>query len=153
MSESTHGSSYEDSLGYYLGNADSIGVAWPDGAGISRFYRAVRIGFRVQSALTVRQRTHIQTKVFNRVLPRTTLQSRQQAGRRLNPEQSEKVLRIAHAYARAAEVFGDQGRGEAWMDREHPELDGQTPAELLDTEFGARRIEQLLGRIEHGIAA
>lgn len=153
MSQSIHSSPYEDNLGYYLGNADGIGVEWPKGADVSRFYRAVRIGFRVQSALTVRQRTHIQAKVFNGVLPRTTLQSRQQSGRRLNAEQSEKVLRIAHAYARAAEVFGDRGRGEAWMDREHPELDGQAPAELLDSEFGARRIEQLLGRIEHGIAA
>jgi putative toxin-antitoxin system antitoxin component (TIGR02293 family) len=153
MSGPTHSSHYEDSLGYYLGNAEDIGMEWPTGADVSRFYRAVRIGFCVQSAFTVRQRTHIESKVFNAVLPRTTLQSRQQSGRRLTPEQSEKVLRIAHAYARAAEVFGDQGRGEVWMDREHPELDDQTPAELLDTEFGARRIEQLLGRIEHGIAA
>lgn len=148
-----HGDRYEDSLSYYLGNTDSIGVEWPNGGDVSRFYRAVRIGFDVQSALAVRERTHIKPKVFNRVLPRTTLQSRQQSGSRLNPEQSEKVLRIAHTYARAAEVFGDQGRGEAWMAREHPELDGQTPAELLDTEFGARRVEQMLGRIEHGIAA
>lgn len=153
MAKPARGSRYEDSLSYYLGNAESIGVEWPKGADVSRFYRAVRIGFNVQSALSVRQRTHIRAKVFNRVLPRTTLQSRQQSGGRLNPEQSEKVLRIAHAYARAAEVFGDQGRGEAWMDREHPELDGQTPSELLDTEFGARRIEQILGRIEHGIVA
>lgn len=153
MSESMHSNRYEDSLSYYLGTADSIGVEWPEGTDVSRFYRAVRLGFSVQSALTVRQRTHISPKVFYGVLPRTTLQSRQQSGGRLNPEQSEKVLRIAHAYARAAEVLGDQGRGEAWMDRAHPELDGQTPAELLDTEFGARRIEQLLGRIEHGIAA
>jgi putative toxin-antitoxin system antitoxin component (TIGR02293 family) len=153
MAESIHRSRYEDSLRYYLGNTDSIGVEWPNGADVSRFYRAVRVGFDVQSAFTVRQRTHIRANVFNRVLPRTTLQSRQHAGGRLSREQSEKVLRIAHAYARAAEVFGDQGRGEAWMDREHPELDDQRPAELLDTEFGARRIEQILGRIEHGIAA
>src|SRR5699024_6935339 len=105
------------------------------------------------SALTVRQRTHIQTKVFHGVLPRTALQSRQHSGRRLNPEQSEKVLRIAHIYARAAEVFGDRGRGEAWMSHEHPALDDQTPAELLDTEFGARHVEQILGRIEYGITA
>lgn len=145
--------SYEESLRYYLGNSENLGADWPCGGDVSQFYRAVRSGFHVNSAYAVRTRTHIGARVFDRVLSRTTLQSRRQAGGRLNPEQSEKVLRIAHVFARAVEVFGDRSRGEEWMGRVHSELEGQTPAEMLDTEFGARRVEQLLGRIEHGIAA
>lgn len=65
---------------------------------------------------------------------------------------SERTDRYARIYSRAAEVFGDRERGYAWMDRPNPVLDGYSPSDYLDTEAGARHVETLLGRLEHGIA-
>lgn len=40
-----------------------------------------------------------------------------------------------------------------WLRRPLRELGGQTPLELAATEPGAREIERVLGRIDHGIFA
>lgn len=60
--------------------------------------------------------------------------------------------RIARIRDRAAEVFGDRERSRKWLERPNPALGQKSPAELLASESGALRVEQMLGRIEHGIA-
>lgn len=141
-----------DSLAYYLGGRDTLPApvdGMPDDC--TALYFAVKQGLPVRVALAMRQR--IPREVFNRVIPRTTLESKRGPDARLSAQQSERILRIARVYARAAEVFGDRQRGEAWMARPSAVLDHHAPAELLDSETGARAIERLLGQLEHGIAA
>jgi uncharacterized protein (DUF2384 family) len=55
--------------------------------------------------------------------------------------------------AAAAETFGDPDKALVWLRRENGRLDGQTPLSLADTDLGARSVETLLGRIDHGLAA
>lgn len=142
----------QDSLAYYLG-ALSNGGQRAARSGWRELHDAARAGLRVETAERVRERSGMRAETFYKVIPRTTLQSRKRAGGRLTPEQSEKIMRIAWAYARAADVFGDRDRGERWMAHANSSLEGQAPAELLDTEPGARYVEELLGQLEHGIAA
>ena len=51
------------------------------------------------------------------------------------------------------ETFGDPVKAHAsCYARATPLLDGETPLNRLDTDFGSRQVEALLGRIAHGLA-
>jgi putative toxin-antitoxin system antitoxin component (TIGR02293 family) len=71
----------------------------------------------------------------------------------LKPDESERVLRLIRLYQRAAEVLGGRDEARAWMQEPNFALGDDTPLHFADTEPGARRLEQLLGQIEHGIIA
>lgn len=86
------------------------------------------------------------------VLPRKTLVNRRRLGS-LTPEQSDRLVRVARLIAAAEETFGSPDKANRWLRRETTALDGERPLDLLDTDEGARRVEALLGRIGHGIAA
>ncbi|HET6568286.1 MAG TPA: antitoxin Xre/MbcA/ParS toxin-binding domain-containing protein [Rhodothermales bacterium] len=85
-------------------------------------------------------------------IPSSTLARRRQAGR-LDKNESERTYRIAHLMLRAAEVFGSVERGRQWLKQPQFALGGAKPVEFADTEPGAREVEDLLVRIEHGIPA
>lgn len=80
-----------------------------------------------------------------------TLQRRKEAGKRLDSETSERLLRLAKLYARAAEVIGEDALAKQWMRTPRSLFEGKTPFEMATTELGAREVEDLLLRTEHGI--
>ncbi len=55
--------------------------------------------------------------------------------------------------ARATNTFGSQERALAWLKRPSDPLNNRTPQSLLTTDEGLQQVEQLLGQIDHGIAA
>ena len=57
------------------------------------------------------------------------------------------VERIAHY---AEEVFGDHDFAEAWLRKPNPALHDRRPIEVARSEIGARRVEAILSRFEHG---
>ena len=48
----------------------------------------------------------------------------------------------------AVRVFGDPAKAAGWLDRPSVQLGGRTPRELLASEAGARRVEELLAQID-----
>ena len=54
----------------------------------------------------------------------------------------ELIMQIAHR------VFGDPGKARDWLNHPRVQLGGRTPMEMLVTETGARRVEELLTQIE-----
>lgn len=82
----------------------------------------------------------------------STLMRRKKSGR-FNEFESDRLLRVAGLYALAEEVFGDRGLAVDWMQEPNRGLGGKRPIDYADTEAGAREVENLLGRIVHGIAA
>jgi putative toxin-antitoxin system antitoxin component (TIGR02293 family) len=80
----------------------------------------------------------------------TTLTRRKRAGA-LQPDESEHVLRLAALLERAAQVFEDEADAADWLRTANLALGGTTPLALADTELGAREVDDLLGRIEHGV--
>lgn len=79
-----------------------------------------------------------------------TLRRRKHDGK-LTPEESERVYRIACVFDRAVDVFGEAKIAREWLKEPLIALSGKTPLEYLGMEVGAREVEGLLGRIEHGI--
>jgi putative toxin-antitoxin system antitoxin component (TIGR02293 family) len=79
-----------------------------------------------------------------------TLHRRRQSGRLL-PEESERIFRIACVFDKAIDVLGDQEAARKWFKQPIRALGGKTPLEYCDMEPGLREVEDILGRIEHGV--
>lgn len=64
---------------------------------------------------------------------------------------SERLVRLAELYTRAEEVVGDEDLAKQWMQTSRDAFGGKTPLEMASSELGAREVEDLLGRVEHGV--
>lgn len=53
-----------------------------------------------------------------------------------------------HVIELANRVFGDSEKAGKWLDRPRLQLGGRAPRDLLATEDGARRVEELLAQID-----
>ena len=58
--------------------------------------------------------------------------------------------RLARIIALATHYLGDVQAANRWLKRPNAALGGKTPIELVDTEPGARALENVLGRIAYG---
>jgi putative toxin-antitoxin system antitoxin component (TIGR02293 family) len=80
-----------------------------------------------------------------------TLARRKKAGR-FGPDESDRLVRLSRVFARAIELFeGDVEGARSWLMRPVLALGGAVPFEMARTEVGAREVEMLIGRIEHGV--
>lgn len=89
--------------------------------------------------------------MYEIVVPRRTLADRKQKKKPLSPEQSDRLARVLRIYTRAAEAIGDVTRASRWLHKDNRALGGRRPIELLGSDAGARAVEKVLGRIEHGV--
>jgi putative toxin-antitoxin system antitoxin component (TIGR02293 family) len=80
-----------------------------------------------------------------------TLERRLKAHARLKPDESERVARLMRIISLAAAVLESEAHAREWLNRPLRELHGRTPLQTTATEPGAREVERVLGRIEHGI--
>ena len=84
-------------------------------------------------------------------VPPRTLARRQEEGR-LDPNESDRLLRASRLFAKAIELFeGDVEGARAWLSTSQPSFGGAKPLDLAMTEVGTREVESLIGRLEHGI--
>jgi len=84
-------------------------------------------------------------------IAKTTLHRRIKDHQRLAQDESERVIRLFSVYQKAVEVFEDEDRAARWFSSRPKALAGKTPLDFMETEPGARYVEKLLGRIEHGV--
>jgi putative toxin-antitoxin system antitoxin component (TIGR02293 family) len=85
------------------------------------------------------------------VIPRRTLQHRQQKGERLSRDESDRLLRVARIQALAEETFADPEKAHRWLRKPNRVLRGEVPLELLRTGAGADLVEEELMRIRYGM--
>ena len=68
--------------------------------------------------------------------------------------QAESVLGLswsADVIARAIEVFGNKEKALGWLRSPVAGIDDKRPLDIIGTVEGRRRVQDILGRIEHGI--
>ena len=70
---------------------------------------------------------------------------------RLSPDESDRLYRLARVLAHANRVFEDPEESADWIQTPNTALGKQEPLTLLDTDIGVQQVDQVLGRIEHGI--
>jgi putative toxin-antitoxin system antitoxin component (TIGR02293 family) len=102
---------------------------------------------RLTEELGVSQQTLL--KIIS--LPPATL-ARRRAQDRLTPQESDRVYRVATAYRAALQLFeGDAEAARRWLNEPAKALGGNTPLQHLDTGAGADAVQDLIGRLEHGV--
>ena len=90
-------------------------------------------------------------ELYALVIPRRTFDRRIERRQPLTVTESDRLLRATRVIVRAVEALGDSEKGARWLRTANRALRGSTPLALLETDFGARMVEQTLGRIEHGV--
>jgi putative toxin-antitoxin system antitoxin component (TIGR02293 family) len=112
---------------------------------------AIREGFPPAVVEKVMQASGLTLKEVAGALdlsPRS-LQRRRRSGR-LARFESDRLYRLARIVAIASEYLGDAGRARQWLKRPNRALGGIAPVAAIDTELGARAVENILGRIAYG---
>jgi putative toxin-antitoxin system antitoxin component (TIGR02293 family) len=81
-------------------------------------------------------------EIFALVVPKRTLARRKAADEPLTVEETDKALRL-----------GEPEKAHRWLRKAKRDLKGETPLAYLASEAGARVVEEMLHRIEHGLFA
>jgi len=112
----------------------------------------VRNRLRTQ-AIRALQAAGVDAKSLTRIIPRRTLEHRRQRGEALSLEESERAYRTANTVALAEAVFGNRDRALAWLNAPKARFNGEAPMDLIDTDVGARLVEEALIQIDEGYFA
>lgn len=83
-------------------------------------------------------------------LPARTLARRKAAGR-LDAEESDRLYRLIRIAALAEDTLGGADRARRWLHAANRSLGHESPLSCLDTDPGARQVEDVLLRIAHGV--
>lgn len=113
----------------------------------------VREGLPATSITALAEKLDLGSTVLSRKLgiPLRTLTRRLSRKSRLTPAESDRTVRLARVYAGAVEMIGDEEKASEWLQTPNRALGGGRPLDQLDTDVGARTIEDILGRIAYGV--
>lgn len=116
---------------------------------------SVRAGLRFEAVEAVKEALQINDAQLARLLGVgiATLQRKRKKKEALSAGESDRLFRVARVVAHAIEVFGGREQARSWLTRPQYGLDREIPVDLLDTGIGAREVEALIGRIDHGVLA
>lgn len=84
-------------------------------------------------------------------IPARTYARRVAAKARLKLHEGERAARLMRIFDRAKQLFVTEENVRKWLHAELPALGWRTPIDYAQTEPGAREVENLIGRIEHGV--
>jgi putative toxin-antitoxin system antitoxin component (TIGR02293 family) len=113
----------------------------------------VRKGLPATSVTVLAEKLDLANTVLSQKLgiPLRTLTRRLSQGSRLTAAESDRTVRLARVYAGAVEMLGDEGKAAVWLQTPNRALGGERPLDQLDTDVGARTVEDILGRIAYGV--
>ena len=113
----------------------------------------VRQGLPAGSVTALAEKLHLGNTVLSRKLgiPQRTLTRRLSQASLLTPAESDRTVRMARVYANAIEMIGDEQKAIEWLSAPNRALGGDRPLDQLDTDTGARMVEEILGRIAYGV--
>lgn len=84
-------------------------------------------------------------------IPERTFARRKLSGR-LSPDESERLLRVSSVFEKAAGLFeGNVDETLEWLTQPKKALGDKAPLNYSRSELGAREVENLIGRLEHGV--
>jgi putative toxin-antitoxin system antitoxin component (TIGR02293 family) len=130
--------------------------AWlsPDIGRRLELVRLIRDGFSLGLVGALARQTGVRLEELAEfdIIPRRTLAHSRQ-NERFTATQSARLARFFRVQQKARHTFGSEEKAMQWLKRSTRPLNDNAPVALLDTDEGARLVEDLLTRIDHGIAA
>ena len=115
--------------------------------------RAVERGFAFSTLERLRRATSFPMErlaISVGISPRTL--TRRKKDRKLTAAESDRLVSVSRLLALAIELFeGDRIRAFRWFQNQNRALGERSPLEMAATETGAREVENLIGRLEHGV--
>ena len=119
----------------------------------AKIIKRVEEGFGFQALERFQRNTQIPTNDLAEVvdIKVRTLRRRKEEGR-LEPDESDRLLRLSRVFAQALELFeGDAVAARRWFYTPAKALGGEKPIALARTELGTREVEALIDRLEQGV--
>jgi putative toxin-antitoxin system antitoxin component (TIGR02293 family) len=113
----------------------------------------VRKGLPARAVNALADKLALGSMVLSRTLgiPQRTMTRRLSQGSRLTAAESDRAVRLARVYAIAVEMIGEEEKAVQWLSTPNRALGGERPLDQLDTDVGARQVEDILGRIAYGV--
>ena len=118
----------------------------------SKIIGAVRAGLGIEEMESLRSALGLPLEGLASKLgiSKATLHRRKAAGK-LDPVESDRVVRFARLMGKAVEVMESEDNARKWLNSPQIGLGGTVPLDYAETDVGAREVEDLLGRIEYGV--
>jgi len=115
----------------------------------------IRRGFDVKAGRLVKQSLQITDNEISNLIGITsrTMQRKLKTGGKFDMITSDRLYRVAYIMALATEVFENNDEARKWLHEPQYDLANRIPLVVIETEAGAREVENLLQRIEHGVMA
>lgn len=130
--------------------ADLLGIEVRD---LPALLEWIERGFSFQSLLRLQRAVDLPLKEVGeivRISPRTL--TRRKAEGKLTSEESDRLLRASRLFQKAKELFeGDVVAARRWLSSPNEALAGKAPLDFAKSEVGAREVEHLIVRLEHGV--
>ena|SRR5215467_723637 len=113
----------------------------------------VRKGLPANSVKALAGRLDIRNAALSERLgiPQRTLTRRLSRRSRLTASESDRTVRVARVYANAVEMIGEEDKAILWLQTPNRALGGERPIDQVDTDVGAREVEDILSRIAYGV--
>lgn len=127
-------------LGFRTADLNQVSILVAKGLTYSALER-----FQTHSGLSLETIGHVVQ------IPARTRARRKVEGK-LSPHESERLYRLAVVYDKALQLFeGDAEAARNWLNAPSPALSNRSPLQMTETEIGARSVENVIGRLEHGV--
>ncbi|MEX1048536.1 MAG: antitoxin Xre-like helix-turn-helix domain-containing protein [Akkermansiaceae bacterium] len=112
----------------------------------------VRVGLPLSEFHVMREMLGVTEERLGGMLgmSRATLHRRKKSGR-LDSAESDRLVRFARLASLASDALGGIVAARSWLLAPAFAFHGECPVDYADTEMGAREVEALLGRLEHGV--
>ena len=112
----------------------------------------VRAGLPYQSFTALSSAFDVDPKEMVAIvrLPPRTL-ARRKTENHFRADESDRLLRVARVAALAEDVLGSREKASRWLHSPIRALNNEAPLRQLDTDLGARGVENILLRTAHGI--
>jgi putative toxin-antitoxin system antitoxin component (TIGR02293 family) len=113
--------------------------------------RAELQGLPPQAAVTIKERFGLSNREMDDIINRRTRGRRMENNELLTVEESDRLVRVARLFAMAEDTLGSLEKAGHWMRHSNVALGSAQPIAFIATDTGARLVEQVLGRLAHGV--
>lgn len=114
-------------------------------------YQSVKAGVSADVVRAFLKQGRLRISDVQMVIPTRTFERRLSEGQTLKIDEADSIARLLRVRDHALKVFEDADLAEEWLTLPNPELGNEIPIQMARTDVGAREVEAVLTRFEHGV--